>query len=241
MNRHPNLTIEDDRCRCRTRGCWLQTEKPPENRRMFGDRPTTSRMVSGSRRASVPAVLGRPRVDRRHPRRVPGPPPRRMPHGPAWRRFPPTAPRTDRDRHWLPCQRSRIAHPRPYPPRTRAAATPHDGTPSLYLRAGQTTYSAGPGVGSTIIALATLIPAAVGALTIVAPIAYGLHLIWPLWAPRSRSQFGWPGRCWRHGSRPRSSARRRATVTRPPRSYAGSRNRRAVRWIASGYQPGGFG
>jgi Zn-dependent protease with chaperone function len=69
----------------------------------------------------------------------------------------------------------------PVPARTRAAATPHDGTTSLRLRGGQTTYSAGPALGSTIVALATLIPAAVGALTIVAPIAYGLHLIWPLW------------------------------------------------------------
>jgi hypothetical protein len=38
-----------------------------------------------------------------------------------------------------------------------------------------------PGPGSTVIALATLVPAAVGALAIVAPIAYGLNLLWPIW------------------------------------------------------------
>lgn len=32
-----------------------------------------------------------------------------------------------------------------------------------------------------MVALATLIPAAVGALAIVAPIAYGLNLLWPIW------------------------------------------------------------
>lgn len=37
------------------------------------------------------------------------------------------------------------------------------------------------GLGSTVVALAVLIPAAVGALAIVAPIAYGLHLLWPVW------------------------------------------------------------
>jgi Zn-dependent protease with chaperone function len=32
-----------------------------------------------------------------------------------------------------------------------------------------------------VVALATLIPAAAGALAIVAPIAYGLNLVWPIW------------------------------------------------------------
>jgi Zn-dependent protease with chaperone function len=39
----------------------------------------------------------------------------------------------------------------------------------------------GPGLLSTILTLATLVPAAVGALTVAAPIAYGLHLVWPVW------------------------------------------------------------
>jgi STE24 endopeptidase len=38
-----------------------------------------------------------------------------------------------------------------------------------------------PGLGATALALATLIPAAAGALAIVAPIAYGLGLVWPIW------------------------------------------------------------
>ncbi len=37
------------------------------------------------------------------------------------------------------------------------------------------------GLGSITIAVAMLIPAAVGALAIVVPIAYALHLIWPIW------------------------------------------------------------
>ncbi|MDN3355116.1 M48 family metalloprotease [Actinomadura sp. DC4] len=60
-------------------------------------------------------------------------------------------------------------------PVPHAAATPLDGTPITGPPL------AGPGLGSTIVALTTLIPAAIGALTIVAPIAYGLHLVWPLW------------------------------------------------------------
>jgi Zn-dependent protease with chaperone function len=40
---------------------------------------------------------------------------------------------------------------------------------------------AGPGPVSTVIALAALLPAAVGALTIVGPLAYGLRLAWPPW------------------------------------------------------------
>jgi Zn-dependent protease with chaperone function len=38
-----------------------------------------------------------------------------------------------------------------------------------------------PGLGSSVLALVTLIPAAVGALVIVAPMAYGLNLVWPVW------------------------------------------------------------
>jgi Zn-dependent protease with chaperone function len=38
-----------------------------------------------------------------------------------------------------------------------------------------------PGLASTVVALATLIPAAAGALAIVVPIAYGLNLLWPIW------------------------------------------------------------
>lgn len=37
-----------------------------------------------------------------------------------------------------------------------------------------------PGLGSITFAVATLVPTAVGALAIVVPIAYGLHLIWPI-------------------------------------------------------------
>jgi Zn-dependent protease with chaperone function len=38
-----------------------------------------------------------------------------------------------------------------------------------------------PGLAPSVVALVMLIPALVGALTIVAPIAYGLGLLWPIW------------------------------------------------------------
>ncbi|MEV5710269.1 M48 family metalloprotease [Actinoallomurus sp. NPDC052274] len=38
-----------------------------------------------------------------------------------------------------------------------------------------------PGLGSITIAVAALVPAAIGALAIIVPTAYGLHLLWPLW------------------------------------------------------------
>jgi Zn-dependent protease with chaperone function len=47
---------------------------------------------------------------------------------------------------------------------------------------GQSTRGATrPGLGLTMLAVATLIPAAIGALVIVAPIAYGLNVAWPVW------------------------------------------------------------
>lgn len=98
----------------------------------------------------------------------------------------------------------------PVPARIRAAATPHDGTTSL-LRGGRTTYSAVSGLGSTIIALVTLIPAAVGALIVVAPIAYGLHLIWPLWGATV------PFAVWAAGAVPASG--RQATILRKAYGY----------------------
>jgi Zn-dependent protease with chaperone function len=47
--------------------------------------------------------------------------------------------------------------------------------------APRTSGPEGPGLPSTILTLTTLIPAAVGALTVAAPVAYVLHLVWPVW------------------------------------------------------------
>lgn len=47
--------------------------KCPPRGRMLGGRPTLCRVVSGSEWATFRTVLGRPDMDRWHPRRIPGP------------------------------------------------------------------------------------------------------------------------------------------------------------------------
>lgn len=73
------------------------------------------------------------------------------------------------------------------PPATSAPAQVRETMPSRAEMAPAGATGSGParpirpGLGATALALATLIPAAVGALAIVAPIAYGLVLVWPIW------------------------------------------------------------
>ena len=89
----------------------------------------------------------------------------------------------------MPAGRSVVHRPESGPPALSIRSSPapaHDGA-VLASRVestpgGQNAHGPmRPGLGSTVLAMATLIPAAVGALVIVAPIAYGLNLAWPAW------------------------------------------------------------
>jgi Zn-dependent protease with chaperone function len=79
-----------------------------------------------------------------------------------------------------------IRRPEPAPPALsmRSSPAPAQGgaVAAPRVRTGEDTRaSMRPGLWPTLLAVATLIPAAIGALVIVAPIAYGLNLAWPIW------------------------------------------------------------
>jgi Zn-dependent protease with chaperone function len=105
-------------------------------------------------------------------------------------------------RTWTTGVRAVPADPAPAPPRPGPPRPPggHGQVPAVPARppaAGRTVApaprpqepigspgavrSTGPGPVSIIVAVAMLVPAAIGALAIVAPIAYGLHVVWPVW------------------------------------------------------------
>jgi Zn-dependent protease with chaperone function len=67
-------------------------------------------------------------------------------------------------------------------PAAGRTVTPVDGTQVLINSDEPATLRPlRPGLVSITIAVAALVPAAIGALAITVPIAYGLHLVWPLW------------------------------------------------------------
>ncbi|MEV5704685.1 M48 family metalloprotease [Actinoallomurus sp. NPDC052274] len=102
------------------------------------------------------------------------------------------------------------------------AVVPSPGSRAL-VRPPGSARSMGAGPGSIIVAVAMLIPAAIGALAIAAPIAYGLHLVWPVWgavAPFAAWVLGaavatWPGetiqRAWCGYRDPTAEEHRRLT------------------------------
>jgi hypothetical protein len=68
---------------------------------------------------------------------------------------------------------------RPASPGAGSSVALPSGAPSRSEPTGS--HAAGPGLIATALTLVTLVPAAVGALTVTGPIAYGLQLVWPVW------------------------------------------------------------